>query len=437
MTPETQAPAAETELVANSQRDALRSATPINLVLTVALVAALTVDLWQGFDIGDPATVVLLATAAWMSESFAALVQRFSSVSLVSTLVGVATVLCGPLGASIVGLSCGLCLGRWPLPVRFFNALMSGVMGAVGGLTFNHFVGDGAGRLVWVRDNIGSLILPIAVTTLVMLLVNALLVGLVIRVTAGVPFSRSLRDFGEHGVGLFLAGGLISYLVVVLWIGAKVGPLTILVMAPPLLLVQWASAATVAEASSADHAVDALVASLELNRPGTRAHGDLVAAIAEGIANLSGLSDDEVHQVRRAARLHHLGTITISDPGRAELDVAVARRGAQLMEGVEFLASVRRIVATQSDAAIDTAPPAQVLAAAELLADSLEKDRPQVNAATHAWVEQHISLIADHPDLAPTLRTAMQTLPRTPLPDQLLVRHFSDVGPRSPGRGAT
>lgn len=419
---------ADQEPSADPQRDALKSATPINVALSVALIVLLLPDVRNGFEIGDPATVSLLAVVAWLSESFASVVQRFSSVSLLSTLIGVAVVLCGPLGAALVGITGGLFLGRWPLPVRLFNGLMSAVMAAVGGLAFTYLADGSDGQLTWVRDNIETLVIPIAVTTLVMLLVNAFLVGLVIRVTAGVPFSRSLRDFGEHGFSLFLVGGLISYLIVVLWVGAGVGPLTIIVMAPPLLLVQWASSATVAEASSADHAVDALVASLELNRPGSKAHGDLVAVIAEELGNITGLSDDEVHQLRRAARLHHIGSISTAHTGSVALDTRMRQHGAHLLDGVEFLSPVRRIITAQDNTIRSASSPADILAIADLVAGSLERGLAGADTPpTRSMVDQCIDDVAQRSDLQPGVRQTVTALLTTTLPDRLVVRRLGDL----------
>ena len=355
---------------------ALGSATPVTLGLTTALAGAAFGCTLLGIPFDRPLTLALLVAIAWVAETFASLVQRFSSMSLTSTLVAVAAVLCGPVAAAIVGfVAAGFAFGRLSVRVRAFNAAMTGWLGMVGGLVFRQLTVSSGDRQVWLTEHIETLIIPMAVMTLAMMLANALMLSLVIAVTTRVPYSRSLRDFGEHSAVLFLIGGLISYLMVVLWVGAGTGPLTVLVMAPPLLLAQWAYSSIAAEASTVDNAVAALGAALELNRPGSRRHGELVMVIAEEIGNLRGLAGAEMQDVRHAARLHHLGTIDRGTERARWIDRDCARRGADLLDGIASLRNVRTIVAAQADPAgsASSTPAVGVLRTADALASSIEQ----------------------------------------------------------------
>lgn len=379
-----------------------------------------------GIPIDDPLSLLLLVAIAWVAETFASLVQRFSSMSLTSTLVGVAAVLCGALGACVVGfIATGFAVGRLPAQVRAFNAVMTGWMGMVGGLAFGGLTGSAIDRTTWLNMHTEALIVPMGVMTLVMMLANALLLSLVIQVTAGVPFSRSLRDFGENSALLFLIGGLISYLIVVLWVGARIGPFTVLVMAPPLLLAQWAYSSLAAEASNVDHAVEALVSALELHRPGSRRHGELVMVIAEEIGNVRGLSEADVQDVRHAARLHHLGTIDPDRPNIITVDRESARSGAGLLDGVDFLSSVRKVIATQSDplGAPGNTSVTGVLATADALASMLEHRLMELGrdaGVDSTLICECIEAVARRDELDPAARQGMSAAAGGTLPEQII-----------------
>lgn len=377
------------------------SAIPVTVALWLALVPTLALCAWAGIRIRGPLDLVVLAATAWVAETFAALVQRFSSLSLTSTLVGVATVLCGPTGACVVGIvATGFCLGRSPIAVRTFNAVMTGWAGLLGGLTLLLLTSEHPAR--WTTQHVRSLFGPMTAMTVVMLVTNALLLSLVVKVTAGVPAMRTVRDFAKHTAPLFLGGGLISFVMVVLWVGGSVGPVTMVVMAPPLLLAQWALASVAAEASSADQAVDALVTALELNRPGSAAHGELVRTITEEIGNQRGLTDEEIIDLRRAARLHHLGTVGPGAAAVVTIDQHIAQRGAQLLSGIRFLSAVRPIIATatRADEVGTPSRSGAILGTADALACTVEHHLvATMSGEPEQLLGESISSIAERPGL--------------------------------------
>lgn len=408
------------------RRAALGSATPLTTVLGVALIGAIIACTLMGDGVQDTVTLVLLVCVAWVAESFSAFAQRFASMSLTSTLMGVAAVLCGPVGAAALGIiAAGLFLSTWSSRVRAFNAVMTGWVGMTGGVVFSVMTDAGTGRRSWISEHISTLSFPMFVATLVMLLVNALLLSAVIHITAGVPYNVSLRDFGRSSSLLFLIGGLISYLIVILWVGARIGPFTVLVMAPPLLLAQWAYSSLAAEASNVDHAVEALVSALELHRPGSRRHGELVMVIAEEIGNVRGLSDADVQDVRHAARLHHLGTIDPDRPDIITVDRESARSGAGLLDGVDFLSSVRKVIATQSDplGAPGNTSVTGVLATADALASMLEHRLMELGrdaGVDSTLICECIEAVARRDELDPAARQGMSAAADGTLPEQII-----------------
>lgn len=404
--------------------DALRSATPVTLTMTAALLAAVIFGQRSGLRFEEPVTVLLLAVVGWVAETFASLVQRFSSMSLTSTLVGVAAVLCGPLGACVVGVAAtALIAARLPRMVRYFNAAMTGWVALLGGLTFDLMTRSDR-ALTDAPTEVVPLALPMAVMTLVMMLVNALLISLVIKVTAAVPYGRSLRDFGASSAPLFLIGGLISYLIVVLWIGAGTGPVTILVMAPPLLLAQWAYSSMEAESSNVDHSVDVLAGALDLNRPGTRDHGELVMVIAEEVGNVAGLSDTEIATVRRSARLHHLGTMTAARRPMATIDAEACQLAADLLAPIHYLEATRRVVAAQADP-IGTRPAGTaVLAVADALASTVENRMiaSGVDIPDRTLIDACIAQVGTRNDLEPGARAALAAAPPATLAGRITMK---------------
>lgn len=386
----------------------LTGAVPTTIVVGTALaVGAAVVAALSGITIDQPISFLILTVLGAVSESRSSHVQRLSSFSLTSTIIGIAVVLCGPLGAALVGLVSAACNISWQSTVvRIFNATMSGSVGLVGGATFTLTSGGGLEGPLF-SHHVRDLLIPFAIASLAMFATNAILLAAIIRATAGVPPLRSLRDFTRHSAPLYSIGALIAYLTIVLWLGADLGYFTVLVMAPPLLLAQRTYASIAAEASIEDEIVEALVAAITLNRPGATAHSALVRIIAQEIGNVAGLSEGRARAVDRAAALHHLGLVTHGRSGPLPMSPSTAARGARVIEQVGFLAPARELIAAQSGAAPVSDPTALgVLTAADALAADLERLAAH-HHLTEGDLQAAVRRVEANDRLDPAARTAL------------------------------
>jgi hypothetical protein len=76
-------------------------------------------------------------------------------------------------------------------------------------------------------------------------------------------------------------------------------------------------------------------------------HGERSAVYAVALARALGLSNDAVERVATAARLHHIGYVTLDDPQDAavrENRVLLAKLGGDILRETEFLADVGDLV---------------------------------------------------------------------------------------------
>ncbi|GAB3586217.1 hypothetical protein [Calidifontibacter terrae] len=391
----------------------LTGAVPTTVVVGTALVIAVAMCGANGIGLHRPMELAALALLGWASESGSSLVQRLSSFSLTSTIVGVAVVLCGPLGACVVGVvAAAFNLSSFTWVARIFNTVMSGWIGLAGGLAFHWLTPHSP--LAASAGQMRTFAAPFVVACLSMFLTNALLLGLIIHATTAVSVQRTMRDFTRHSAPLYSIGALIAYLTVVLWLGADLSYFTILVMAPPLLLAQRTFAAIAAEASTEDEIVDALVAAMTLNRPGASAHSALVRIIAQELGNVAGLAEGRARAVDRAASLHHLGLVTAEAHESSTMSPAAASRGARVVDQVAFLSSARDLIAAQSGAAaIHDQAALGVLATADALADELERiaaDHPLELRDFQAAVRR----VGTNDSLDPAARVALGHASRSP-----------------------
>jgi len=75
-------------------------------------------------------------------------------------------------------------------------------------------------------------------------------------------------------------------------------------------------------------------------------HGERSAVYAVALARELGLGEDAIERVATAARLHHIGYITLDDPhdGHDANQLALARLGGDILRETEFLADVGDLV---------------------------------------------------------------------------------------------
>src|SRR3954447_2521440 len=76
-------------------------------------------------------------------------------------------------------------------------------------------------------------------------------------------------------------------------------------------------------------------------------HGERSAVYAVALARQLGLSSDALDRVATAARLHHIGYVTLDDPSDAahhQNRVLLAKLGGDILRETEFLADVGDLV---------------------------------------------------------------------------------------------
>ncbi len=253
----------------------------------------------------------------------------------------------GALGAGVVGLvMTGLTTRRIPLRRRLFNMAMVSSSAMVGGLAYA--ASGGSFGLVGLHDPkelLWQVGLPIVVADVVNLIVNAILVAGVIRVTAGVPIPLQLRGMLTGSGPSQFAYGIIAFLVVIMWIPGELGPVAVLVALAPLAGALWALLQYGEERDARERALGALVTAIETRAPHLEGHSGRVSDLAALMAQELGLGPKEVADVRTAGLLHDLGRVVVA-PGRESPDETdgAALRGAAMLQSLPFLAGASSVL---------------------------------------------------------------------------------------------
>ena len=278
----------------------------------------------------------------------------FLSIILISSIVIV-----GPVGSSAVGaLSMGLELGRAPTRVRVFNAGMTAMMGAVGGLVYLALGGARALTPAGVHELVnlhgsGALLLhvgvPLMLADLAQMLLNAALLAGIMRIDRGIPLRRFFGQMVTNSGLAYLGYGFIGFLFVVLWVPADVGPFSAVLILAPLFVARWAFVQFGEEQRAHESALSALVTAVETKDPYAVGHSARIAQLAEWMAEPLSLGAQEVQALRFAAMLHDVGKVGIPTrivrrPGAmstADLDMLALHpgRGVDLVRDIDFLAA--------------------------------------------------------------------------------------------------
>ena len=318
-------------------------------ISSVALLCALLVLICFhtfGWPEDSPGLVVLalLGALTWWVPTSSDGPSHFTADNVV---VLAAIPIVGPLGAGVVGLvMTGLTTRRIPLQRRLFNMAMVSSSAMLGGFAY-HWSG-GSFDLAQLHEPtllLWQVGVPIVVADVANLLVNAVLVAGVIKVTAGVPIWLQLRDMLTGSGPSQFAYGVIAFLVVIMWVPGELGPVAVLVALAPLAGALWALLQYGEERTARERALGALVTAIETRAPHLEGHSGRVSELAALMAQELGLGPKEVVDVRTAGLLHDLGRVVVA-PGREspdELDGA-ALRGAAMLQSLPFLAGASSVL---------------------------------------------------------------------------------------------
>ncbi len=275
--------------------------------------------------------------------------------SFLSIIVIASVVLIGPVGSALVGaLSMGLERGRRPLTARIFNAGMFALQGVVGGTVYVVLNGlsqdplkapTGPGYLLL---HVG---LPLMAADVAQMLVNALLLSVVVRLSSGVPPRRFLVQIVTNSGVAYIGYGFIGFLFVILWVPADVGPFSALLILAPLMVARWAFVQFGEEQRAHERALSALVTAVETKDPYAAGHSARIAQLADWMAEPLSMGAQEAQALRFAAMLHDVGKVGVPtrilrsrlrlDQDDLELLSRHADYGTELVRDIEFLAQSR------------------------------------------------------------------------------------------------
>jgi hypothetical protein len=128
-----------------------------------------------------------------------------------------------------------------------------------------------------------------------------------------------------------------------------------LVALVPLVLTRFAFARYAAAQEAYRQTIKALSIVPEVAGVTPLGHGERSAVYAVALARQLGLSNEAVERVATAARLHHIGYVTLDDPQEAahhDNRVLLAQLGGDILRQTEFLADVGDLVESVHSAEI-------------------------------------------------------------------------------------
>lgn len=331
----------------------------ISLVCGVAL-AALT---WSAVAGSSPAaapfiTLIVLSVIIWsVGEN---LVESQVGISLLGILLLAAAVVVGPLGAGLIGVVVtAVSRVRTPWSARLFNMAVSGLLGVVAGAVYASAGGTSHAAVI---RGLGALTREVALPLLVAVgaqaVVNVVLIAGIMRVSQGVPVRLTVSRLMLTTGALSLGYAVLATLLVILWLPAGLGPVSVVLLLAPLMGAQWVLGQYAAQKRTQEQSLGLLVAAIELRLPHLVGHAERVGQLSGRMAEHLGLRVSEVRDVQRAGLLHDLGQIALP-PKAEETDREVLRsaraaqrdRGAQMLEGVGFLEGAAALLSQDSGAA--------------------------------------------------------------------------------------
>lgn len=319
---------------------------------------ALALLSWRTSGLERVSATLMLAGLAvlswWLGASAIESNIKFSA-GHVAVLASVALV--GPLGAGLVGLSMTLLADRrLPMRNRLFNSAMWSSLAMVGGLVYVAIGGEtDPARMDGATTLLFSVGLPLVIVDVIQTILNALLLAGVLKVSEGAlvrpVLFRLLSTSGVTAVGY----GVLSFLLVVLWLPIGLGAFSAVLILVPMLGAWWAYQQYGEERSARERTLDALVAAIETKAPHLAGHSHRVAGMSHVMAESLGLGPGDVRDVRIAGMLHDVGLVALPtavvQSGRTDDPVfrSYARRGAHLLREVSFLSGALDGIAHHND----------------------------------------------------------------------------------------
>lgn len=377
------------------------------LLLGVALAAWLTHRQPELLPLG------LLAAMSVVAEWRRLDTGDSSSVSLSSVLTLTTAFIVGPVGAAIVGAASMGLAPKAAAPatrslVRAFNTVMSGLLGLCAGTVFVALGGWNSGQ-PWHPDGVVMhVVVPGAIATFVMYVLNSLMVGGMMRADRATPRLRSaMRVLLTHSTQPYLASAIAAFLFITLWEGSRLGPLSALLMAVPLLLAQWAFQEQSRARWAQRRTVDLLAALIDNHLPERAAHNADVQHISRVVGAVCDLHPRDLEHLRSAAKLLDLGRVTAQR--REWLAEEDPDRAAAFIQGIGFLNEPVRLVQERHRSFTDStrrlghpSQTSQVLAVADAAASGMDVRAAAGSRFDPRVVDAYESAV-EHGDLNPSV----------------------------------
>jgi hypothetical protein len=143
----------------------------------------------------------------------------------------------------------------------------------------------------------------------------------------------------------------------------RLGPLTIAIAALPLFLTRFAFERLDLAHRTYHQTIQALSIVPELAGHALLGHGERTAIYAQAIGDELGLTPEQHERVATAARLHHIGYVSLGGDDEPTHPAAVGRVSASILRETGFLADVAELVEAVSDPTHDAGRPPTVEAA--------------------------------------------------------------------------
>lgn len=238
--------------------------------------------------------------------------------------------LVGPLGALVVGIAIPLFGAGKKRPINVaFNSSLFGVIGGVCGLLYLLLGGPIIFDLVRGTSAVGVLVAvgwPLLVANLVSLLVNALLLAGMVS-ASGEDSRRVLMGMIRETVPIYVGYTALSFILVVLWGPAGVGPLSAGLLIAPLVLSMWSYRQYGDEYRAHTRIVETILSACSGADRSVQAHARRVSTLAELLGLHLGLGARTARDLDYAATLHDIGRVAMP------IDVLGLPSGAKGEEG--------------------------------------------------------------------------------------------------------
>lgn len=193
--------------------------------------------------------------------------------------------------------------------------------------------------------------LPLALAFITFAIANTALVSGIITLTQRINFTYFLKFKLQNLFWHFLALGVLSILIAVVYAEAPWNTLLVLI---PLVLVHIAMRGYMKLRQETQRTIEKMVQMLHERDPYTAEHSEGVADLAEEIARELALPEDQIEIIRIAALVHDIGKVAIPDgilnkPGPLNpSEWALVKQhpviGADLLKNLEMYRDAAQIV---------------------------------------------------------------------------------------------